>query len=78
MLGIAVGQMACLKVLYGDYPECEGDSFVEIRQWETADGNNSDLIVEHGQLDEAGELQTQCRVMPFFLTVREVLETVGI
>lgn len=78
MLGSVVNQIAYLKVLYAEYPEYEGDSFVEIRQWETADDASSDLIVEYGKLDEAGELQTQCRVMPFFLTVPEVLATVGI
>ena len=50
-----------------------GDNFVQIRQWETAVGDSAELIIEHGQLDERGDLQTSCEVMPFHLSVREVL-----
>lgn len=76
MLGSIVNQIAYLKVLYAEYPEYEGDSFVEIRQWETADGNSSDMVVEYGHLDEEGELQTRCEVVAFFLSVREALAIV--
>ena len=77
-MNIKTNQMALLKVLYLEQPHQSGDPFVEIRQWETADGINSDLIVEHGQLNAAGELETECQVMPFFMSVREVLVMVGI
>lgn len=77
-MNITMNQMALLKILYSEQPQRSGDLFVEIRQWETADGANSDLIVEHGQLNAAGELETECEVMPFFMSVRAVLVTVGI
>ena len=66
--------IASLKILYEEIPTIPGDCFIQIRQWETAVSENSELIVEYGQLDESGELITQCQVMPFFMTVRDVLE----
>lgn len=66
-------EQATLQILYSEVPVNPGDPFIEIRQWQTAVGEQTELIVEHGNLDEAGELQTQCQVMPFFLSVREVL-----
>jgi hypothetical protein len=71
-------QPATLKVLYSELPIQPDDCFIQVRQWETADGESSDLIVEYGRLDEAGDLQTESRVLPFFMTVREALATVGI
>lgn len=66
-------QTATLRVLYEETPIKPGDCFVQVRRWETAVGEQIELIVEHGQLDETGELNTQCQVVPFFKTVREVL-----
>ncbi len=71
-------QPASLKVLYSELPIQPDDCFVQIRQWETADGESSDLIVEYGRLDETGDLQTECQVLPFFMTVREALATVKV
>jgi hypothetical protein len=66
-------QVATLKVLYEETPQKPGESFVQIRQWETAVGDNSELIVEYGQLDLFGDLHTECQVMPFHMSIREIL-----
>lgn len=66
-------QVASMKVLYEEIPIISGDSFIQIRQWETGVDEQTDLIVDYGQLDETGELQTYCQVMPFFKSVEEVL-----
>lgn len=70
-------QPAHLTVLYAEHPQQVGDPFVEVRQWKLIGQDDTDLIVEHGQLNQDGELQTECQVMPFFMTVREVLKIVG-
>lgn len=67
-------QIATFKMLHAEHPEKSGDCFVEIRQWETADGKQIELVVEHGQMDLFGEVITSCTVMPFYFTVQEVLE----
>lgn len=66
-------QIAVLKVLYCERPEVAGEVFVEVRQWETVNGERLELVAEYGRLNEVGELVTVCQVMPFFLSVREVL-----
>ncbi len=71
-------QQAALHILYSEQPEKPGDHFIEIRQWQTAGSEQAELVVEHGQLDETGELQTDCRVMPFFMSVREVLAEIRV
>ncbi|HRX00243.1 MAG TPA: hypothetical protein P5280_12180 [Cyclobacteriaceae bacterium] len=67
-------QIATFKVLHAEHPEKAGDCFIEIRQWETVDGKQIELVVEHGQMDLFGEVITSCMVMPFHFTVPEVLE----
>lgn len=66
--------MASLNILYSETPEIVGDLFVEIRQWETTDLEQQELIVEYGRLQEDGDLQTNIKAMPFHFTVREVLQ----
>ncbi len=68
---------ATRKVLYAEYPQQVGDCFIEIREWSTANGDHVELIVEFGQMDLSGDVVTQCKVMPFFMTVREVLQEIG-
>lgn len=68
---------ATLKVLYSEQPRKAGGCFVEIRLWETGSGEKIELIAEYGQMDLTGELVTQCQVMPFYMTVREVLEAIA-
>ncbi len=70
--------VATLKILYEETPIKSGDDFIQIRQWETAVGENSELIVERGQLDEAGDLQTESQVMPFYMSVQDVLVNICI
>jgi hypothetical protein len=69
-----IKQTASLNILYSEMPQATGDLFVEIRQWETADSQQQELIVEYGRLLEDGDLQTQVKAMPFYLTVRELLQ----
>jgi len=71
---LKIQQTATFKVLHAERPQKAGEGFIEIRQWETADGKQIELIVEHGQMDLFGEVITSCTVMPFYFTVQEVLE----
>lgn len=67
-------QTTTFKVLHAERIQKAGDGFIEIRQWETADGKQIELVMEHGQMDLFGEVVTSCIVMPFYFTVQEVLE----
>ncbi|MCB8923141.1 MAG: hypothetical protein H6662_16260 [Ardenticatenaceae bacterium] len=78
IMNVKSQQAAILRVLYSALPIRLDDRFVQIRRWETADGDSSDLIVEYGREDENGDLQTECQVLPFYMTVQEALATVGI
>lgn len=69
---------AVLEILHEQAPAQAGDRFVQIRRWETAVGANAELIVEHGTLEKSGDLVTQCVVMPFFMSVQDVLVNIGI
>ena len=75
-MSVKSSQEATLCLLYAKQPESAGDSFIEIRRWEVPEQERIELIVEHGWLDEDGELTTSCTVMPFYLTVSEVLATI--
>ncbi|MEM7334748.1 MAG: hypothetical protein AAF490_21910 [Chloroflexota bacterium] len=68
---------AVMEILHEESPDKVGERFVQIRRWETTVGENAELIVEHGTLNDFGELITQCHVMPFFMTVSEVLMSIG-
>ena len=70
-------QIATMNVLYSEHPQQSNDQFIEIRQWETVDGEAMELIVEFGRLNAAGELSTQCQIMLFHLSVREILVEVN-
>ena len=65
--------IASLSILYSETPKKTGDVFVEIRQWETFDSEQQELIVEYGRLLDDGDLQTQTQVVPFYQTIKEVL-----
>lgn len=71
-------QSATLSILYAERPTLAGDCFIEIRQWATPSNEISELVVEYGRLDESGELTTQCDVMPFHSTVRDILKQIDI
>ena len=70
-------QSAVLTVLYTLEPQDVGDPFIEVRRWETISGEYSELIVETGYVDETGELQTNCQVLPFHLSINQVLHSIG-
>ena len=42
-----------------------------------AEGEYSDLIVEHGRLNNSGELLTEVKLVPFFLSTEEALESIN-
>jgi hypothetical protein len=50
--------------------------FIEIRQWLTAEGEYSDLIVEQGLLQD-GDLQTETMVLPFHYSVDQALDSLN-
>jgi len=69
--------LGSLHILYQQQPTELDRRFIEIRQWLTAEGEYSDLIVEHGRMDNSGELLTEVKVVPFFLSTEEALESVN-
>lgn len=69
-------KVATFKILYAEHPEKVGECFVEVRMWETADDAHAELIVEYGQMDISGDVITTSKVMPFYMTVREVLQAI--
>lgn len=70
-------QKASFKVLHARHPQKVGDCFVQVRMWETADDDHVELIAEYGEMDASGDIVTRCQVMPFFMTVPEVLQVIG-
>lgn len=70
-------QVAVLNILYSEEPVRVGDRFLQIRQWVTPSGEYSDLIVETGRLQPNDDLETECRVMPFYNTVADVISTLA-
>jgi hypothetical protein len=66
-------QVATLNVLYSEQPNGNGGRFIEIRRWETPDGERSELVVERGCV-VGDDLETQCLVMPFHLSWAEALQ----
>jgi len=66
-----------LNILYQKEPTTDDGKFVQVRQWLTAEGDYSDLVVEHGQTDETGDLATEIEVLPFFLTTEEAIERIN-
>ena len=69
---------AVLNILHQQIPQAVGDCFIEIRQWQTDRDEQADLIVEFGRLDGTGELETECRVMPFFMSPQEILASLNV
>lgn len=57
---------AVLKVFYEQWPDGPGGVFVQVRQWETGDGEHVDLLLECGRVDAFGELTTETRPLPFY------------
>ena len=70
--------VAVLSILHQQIPQEVGDCFIEIRQWQTEGDEQADLIVEYGRLDGMGELETECRVMPFFMSPQEILASLNV
>ena len=69
--------LGALHILYQQQPTDLDRRFIEIRQWLTAEGNYSDPIVEHGRVDKSGDLLTEVKVVPFFLSMEEALESIN-
>ena len=74
----ATNAAAVLSILHQQIPQAVGDCFIEIRQWQTDRDEQADLIVEYGRLDGMGELETECRVMPFFMSPQEILASLNV
>lgn len=69
--------LGALHILYQQQPTELDRRFIEIRQWLTVEGEHSDLIVEHGRLNDSGELLTEVKVVPFFLSTEEALDSIN-
>jgi hypothetical protein len=65
--------LGALHILYQQQPTDLDRRFIEIRQWLTAEGEYSDLIVEQGLLQD-GELWTGIHPRP----VRYVRQVTGV
>jgi hypothetical protein len=65
-----------LHILYQLEPSETDRHFVQVRQWLTAEGEYSDLVVEHGQV-ENNELQTEMEVVPFHFTAEQALDLIN-
>jgi hypothetical protein len=70
--------VAVLNILHQQIPQAVGDCFIEIRRWQTERDEQAELIVEYGRLDGTGELETECRVMPFYLSPQEILASLDV
>mgnify|MGYP000865981624 FL=1 len=70
--------VAVLSILHQQIPQEVGDCFIEIRQWQTEDDEQAELIVEYGRLADDGELLTQCEVKPFFMSPQEILASLNV
>ena len=68
--------LGALHILYQQVPTELDRRFIEIRQWLTAEGDHSDLIVKQGLLQN-DDLQTETMVMPFHYSAEQVLESVN-
>jgi hypothetical protein len=69
--------LGTLHILYQQQPIDLDRCFIEIRQWLTAEGKYSDLVVEHGRMDNSGELLAEVKVVPFFLSAEEALDSIN-
>ena len=78
LMTTATNAAAVLSILHEQIPQTSGDCFIEIRQWQTDRDEQADLIVEYGRLDGMGELETECRVMPFFMSPQEILASLNV
>ena len=70
--------VAVLYILHQQIPQTVGDCFIEIRQWQTESDEQTELIVEYGRLDGDGELETECQVLPFFMSPEDVLASLNV
>jgi hypothetical protein len=69
------GHLGALHILYRQQPTNLDRRFIEIRQWLTAEGDHSDLIVEQGLLQD-DDLQTERKVVPFHYLAEQALEQI--
>ena len=69
------GKIAVCTIEYQQQPNGNGESFVEVRRWDAED--RSELVLEHGQLDSDGDLQTTCMVLPFHFSTEQALASLG-
>ncbi len=68
--------LGALHILYQKQPTDLDRRFIEIRQWLTAEGEYSDLIVEQGLL-QGDDLQTETMIMPFHYLAEQALESLN-
>ncbi len=68
--------LGSLHILYRQRPTELDRRFIEIRQWLTAEGEYSDLIVEQGLLQD-DDLQTQTMVVPFHYSAEQALDSIN-
>ena len=69
-------RLGSLHILYQHQPTALDRRFIEIRQWLTAEGDHSDLIVEQGLLQD-DDLHTETYVMPFHYSAEQALESIN-
>ncbi len=75
-LTIGHRHLGALHILYQQQPTDFDRRFIEIRQWLTADGEHSDLIIEQGLLQD-DDLQTETMVMPFHFSAEQILQSIN-
>ena len=68
--------LGVLHILYQQQPSDLDRRFIEIRQWLTAEGDYSDLIVEQDLLQDE-DLQTETKVMPFHYSADQALDSIN-
>ena len=68
--------LGALHILYQQQPTDLDRRFIKIRQWLTAEGEYSDLVVEQDLLKE-DDLQTESIVMPFHLSAEQALDSIN-
>ena len=69
-------RLGALHILYQRQPTDLDRSFIEIRQWLTAEGEYSDLGVKRGLL-QGDDLQKETMVVPFHYTVDQAPDSLN-
>ena len=67
-----IQSLAALTVLYNQQPNGNSEPFIEVRRWETPDGDWEELVLEVGHVDEKGDLATTSEILPYHYELVDV------